>query len=267
MSLRLLLLRHGYAFLLLYVFAVQAGFPVPADPLLLLMGALAGDGHYSLVVSIAAGAAAAMAGDLLWYGLGRYKGARILRLLCKISLEPDSCVRQAENGFARRGAWSLVFAKFIPGLSLVSVPVAGAIRMRWWKFLLADGAGALLWCAAYILAGDIFHRQVDDVIALLGLFGQRAALVIGLLIAAYVGFRFLQRQLFLRRLRINRITPEEAFALIQRTQCVTVVDLRHAAEVERAGQKIAGALVLTPDDLRSRAHEIPASHEIILYCT
>jgi membrane protein DedA with SNARE-associated domain len=266
-SLRSLLLRHGYAFLLCYIFCVQAGAPVPADPLLLIMGALVGDGRYSLVLSIAVGAAAAVAGDLLWYELGRRKGAAVLGLLCRLSLEPDSCVRKAETGFARRGAWSLVFSKFVPGLSLVSVPVAGAIRMRPWKFLAADGAGSLLWCAASVALGRIFHRQVEAIIALLGLFGRRAGFTVALLITGYIGFRYLQRWLFIRRLRVNRISPAEAFGLVESGSAVTIVDLRHAAEIERNGFKIAGARILTPDEIRSRSHEIPAGQEIILYCT
>lgn len=266
-SLRSLLLGHGYAFLFCYVFCVQAGMPVPADPVLLVMGALVGDGRYLLALSIAAGTVAALAGDLLWYELGRRKGAAVLGLLCKLSLEPDTCVRKAENGFAKRGAWSLVFAKFVPGLSLVSVPVAGAIRMPAVRFLAADGLGSLAWCAAYILLGRIFHREVDVVIARLGLFGRRAGITVGILIGAYVGLRYLQRWAFIRRLRVNRISPGEAFALMESGRPVTVVDLRHAAEIERSGLKIAGARVLTPDDLRSRSHEIPAENEIILYCT
>ena len=267
MSLRALLLGHGYAFLFYYVFCVQAGVPVPADPLLLVMGALVGDGRYSLALSIATGSLAAVAGDLLWYELGRRKGGAVLGLLCKLSLEPDTCVRRAENGLAKHGAWSLVVSKFVPGLSLVSVPVAGAIRMRPEKFLAADGLGSFLWCAAYILLGRIFHREVNAVIALLGLFGRRAGITLAILIGAYVGFRYLQRRLFIRRLRVNRISPEEAFALVESGRPVTMVDLRHAAEIERSGLKIAGARVLTPEDLRSRSHEIPAENEIILYCT
>ncbi len=267
MLLRSLLLGHGYALLFCYVFCVQAGVPVPADPLLLVMGALVGDGRYSLALSIAAATLAAVAGDLLWYELGRRKGGAVLGLLCKLSLEPDTCVRKAENGFAKRGAWSLVFAKFVPGLSLVSVPVAGAIRMRPARFLAADGFGSLLWCTAYILLGRILHQQINVVIALVGLFGRRAGITVAILIGAYIGFRYLQRWLFLHRLRVNRISPEEALALMESRRPVTVVDLRHAAEIERSGFKIAGARVLTPEDLRSRSHEIPAENEIILYCT
>lgn len=266
--LRSLLLKHGYAFLFCYVFAVQAGAPIPADPLLLIMGALVGDGHYSFWISMLGGVLAAMAGDHLWYELGRRKGSVVLGLLCKLSLEPDSCVRKTELNFARRGAWTLVVAKFVPGMSLVSMPVAGAIRMRRSRFLMADAAGCLLWAGGYLMLGMLFHSQVDALVNLLGLFGKRAGLSALMLIAVYIGLRYLQRWRFLRQLRINRVGPEEAFAILNSEgAAVTIVDLRHPAEIERSGLKIAGALVMRPEELRARSGEIPKEHEIILYCT
>jgi membrane protein DedA with SNARE-associated domain len=266
-SFRSLLLRHGYVFLFCYVFSVQAGLPIPADPLLLIMGAFIGDGRYSGVLSIAAAVSGAMAGDYLWYELGRRKGMTILGLLCKLSLEPDTCIRKTENGFATRGAWTLVFAKFIPGMSLISMPMAGAIRMPIERFLLADAAGCLLWSTAYIFLGLLFHRQIDRVVRLLGLYGERAGVAAVFLIALYVALRYLQRWRFRRSLRIDRVSPREALALMDGRGGILVVDLRHPAEVERSGLKIAGALVLRPEDLRSRSHEIPKGQEVILYCT
>src|SRR3954452_16346089 len=151
-----LLLRHGYAFLFCYVFSVQAGIPIPADPLLLLMGALVGDGRYSLWLSAVAASAAALAGDTFWYELGRRRGRPVLALLFRLSIEPDTCVRNTENAFARRGAWTLLFAKFIPGMSLVSMPLAGASRMPRLRFLLVNSAGCLLWTVSYLLMGKLF---------------------------------------------------------------------------------------------------------------
>lgn len=266
-SFRSLLLSHGYAFLFCYVFAVQAGAPIPADPLLLVMGALAGDGRYSFWVSVATAATAAVAGDIFWYELGRRRGRSVLALLCKLSLEPDTCVRKTELGFRKRGAWTLLFTKFIPGMSLVSMPLAGAIRMRRWRFLLADVIGCGLWSVTYLLAGKLFHRQIDVLISMLGLFGRRAGIIVVTLIAAYVAWKYLQRWRFRRELRINRLSPQEALDLMNSGGPITVVDLRNPAEIEEEGLKIAGAVVLRPDDLRSRSHEIPETHEVILYCS
>ena len=177
-SIRSLLLHHGYALLFCNVLVVQAGAPLPADPLLLLTGALVRDGDYSFAAALALAIFAALIGDWFWYELGRWKGRRILSLLCKWSLEPDTCVRKTEMGFSKRGAWTLLFAKFIPGMSLVSTPLAGAIHMARWRFLLADAVGSALWASSYLLAGVIFHRQIDALIQMMGLFGSRAGVVV-----------------------------------------------------------------------------------------
>lgn len=266
-SFRYLLLQHGYLFVFAYVLAVGIGLPIPADPLLLLMGAMVGDHRYSFIPSLAAAAVAALIGDLVWYEIGRFRGSSVLGLLCKLTLEPDTCVRKTESAFAKRGSGALLFAKFVPGMSLLSVSLAGVSKMSYGRFLLADGAGCVLWASAYLLLGRIFHHQVDDVILWLGLFGRRAGFVIGALIGLYVGVKYFERKRFVRKLRINRITPEEARELLEGGQAITIIDLRHPAEIERDGMKIAGALVLRPDELRSRSGEIPREHEIILYCT
>lgn len=266
-SFRYLLLRHGYLFLFVYVLAVQAGLPIPADPLLLLMGAMAGDRRYSFPGSLCVAAVSALAGDLVWYELGRLRGRSVLGFLCKLSIEPDTCVRKTEAAFTKRGAGTLLFAKFVPGMSLVSMPLAGMIHMPRWRFLLADAAGCVLWSCSYLLAGFLLHRQVNDVILWLGLLGRRAGLVVLSLIALYLGLKYFQRWRILRELRINRVTPEAVRALLEKGEPITIVDLRHPSEVERDGMKLPGALILRPDDLRSRASEIPFEHEVILYCT
>lgn len=266
-SFRNLLLQHGYSFLFGYVLAVALGLPIPADPLLLLMGAMVGNHRYVFITSFLVAVCPALLGDILWYELGRFRGRSVLGLLCKLSLEPDTCVRKTEAAFAKRGAGALLFAKFVPGMSLVSVSLAGISRMPFWRFLLMDALGCSFWVSAYLFLGDVFHRQVDSLILLLGLFGRRAGLVILAAIALYVAGKYLQRWRFIRKLRIDRITPRQARELIESGDPVAVVDLRHPAEVERDGMKILGALVLRPDDLRSRFREIPRDQQIILYCT
>lgn len=267
LSFRYLLLYHGYLLLFVYVLAVALGLPIPADPLLLLMGAMVGNHRYLFAASLLAAVLPSLIGDILWYELGRFRGRSILGLLCKLSLEPDTCVRKTEAAFAKRGSGALLFAKFVPGMSLISVSLAGISRMRYWRFLLVDAAGCGLWAGGYLFLGRVFHRQVDALILLLGLFGRRAGLVILALIALYVAAKYLQRRQFIRKLRMDRITPHQARELLESGSPVTVIDLRHPAEVEREGIKIVGALVLRPDELRSRSGEIPRNQEIILYCT
>lgn len=266
-SFRSIILLHGYAFLFCYIFAVQAGVPVPSDPVLLIMGASIGDRHYSFSIALVVSVAAALSGDWLWYELGRWRGRPVLKLLCRFSLEPDTCVRKTELGFMKRGAWTLLFTKFVPGTSLISTPLAGAIRMPRWRFLLADAAGATLWSAAYLTVGILFHRQINAVIALLGLYGRRAGSVLAILLIAFVLWRYLQRVRFRRQLRIGRIGPNEVHSMMSNVPAPLIVDLRSPGEVERTGKKIAGAQVLRPAELRAHFKDILSDREVILYCT
>lgn len=266
-SFRSLLLQHGYSFLFSYILVVQVGVPVPADPALLVMGAMVGDHRYALTLSVAAVLAAALAGDYLWYELGRLRGRSILKTLCRLSFEPDGCIGQTEATFAKRGASALLFAKFIPGMSLISMSLAGTMRMPRRQFLLTDAAGCLLWATTYLVIGDLLHTQIDAIIGRLGLFGRRAGLTIFALLALYICYRLFQRWRFRRQLRMNRITPEALMELIEKGEPVTIVDLRNPSDVEQEGLKIIGALTVKPEDLRSGFHEIPENQEIILYCS
>src|SRR4029077_17159373 len=153
------LLHHGYVLLLAWVFAEQMGLPVPSMPLLLAAGALAGTGHLNFLASLFYVVFAALVADSIWYQLGRRKGIRILQFLCKISLEPDSCVRRTEGVFSKQGARSLLLAKFLPGLGTVAPPLAGIFHMRAWRFLLFDGLGALLWAGSYLGLGFAFSGE------------------------------------------------------------------------------------------------------------
>src|ERR1700719_2746933 len=202
------LLHHGYAVLLAWVFAEQIGLPVPSLPILLAAGALAGSGQFNFAGSIFLSVFACLTADSMWYGLGRIRGIKVLQLLCKISLEPDSCVRRTEGLFAKQGARSLVFAKFVPGLGSVAPPLAGIFHMRPERFLLFDVLGALLWASAYLGLGFVFSGEIEKVAehaAHLG--GGMFGLVIGAF-ALYIGYKFVARQRFLRGLRIGRISVE-----------------------------------------------------------
>jgi membrane protein DedA with SNARE-associated domain len=265
--LRYLLFRHGYLFVFVYVFGVQAGLPIPADPMLLVMGAIVGEGRYSLWLTLLTGMSAALLGDLIWYELGRRRGTSVLKILCRLSLEPDTCVRKTEDTFGRRGARTLLFAKFIPGLSLVSVPMAGVIRMPRSRFLLYDVSGSALWVSTYVLTGLIFRKQVQAIMDLISQLGRWGGILLVTLLALYLGFKYFQRWRFLRDFRINRLSPEKLREMLEAGVALTVVDLRHHLEVERDGLKLAGAVLMRPDELRARSREIPRDQEMILYCT
>src|SRR5437879_7529576 len=150
--------RHGYTLVFAWVFIEQAGLPVPSAPLLLAAGALSGAHGMNLSLAITFAVLASVASDSIWYELGRRKGVRVLRLLCRISLEPDSCVRQTEDVFARHGARSLLVAKFVPGLNTVAPPLAGIFRMRLSRFMVFNGVGTVLWAGAFVALGYSFRE-------------------------------------------------------------------------------------------------------------
>ena len=210
---------------------------------------------------------ALLTGYVFWYQLGRRKGRSVLDLLCKLSIEPDTCVRKTEDTFSRRGPVALLFVKFLPGLSLVSVALAGVTDMPFWKFLGLNAAGSALWIGSYLTVGMIFHHEVDAIIAWLGLFGQRAGSIVVLLLALYLLAKYAQRRLRLRWLRINRISPHDVYDRLTSGDPLTILDLRNSAEVARSGVKIVGATVINTSELRYRISAVPIGRDIILYCT
>jgi membrane protein DedA with SNARE-associated domain len=261
------LLHHGYTVLLGWVFAEQIGLPLPSMPLLLAAGALAGTGHLSLFACLLYAVLAAVAADSIWYYLGRRKGIRILQLLCKISLEPDSCVRRTEGVFAKQGARSLLVAKFLPGLSTVAPPLAGIFHMRARRFLLYDALGSLFWAATFLGIGFVFSGQIERVAEYLASFGGWLLVVILGALAGYIAYKFIGRQRFLRDLRISRITVDELKGKIDAGEELAIVDLRHSMDFEAEPETIPGAFRMDAKELQEKNDRLPRNREIILYCT
>ena len=260
-------LRHGYLFVFASVLAEQIGLPIPALPVLLAMGALAGKGQMSYPGALALCVLAALAADAMWYMLGRSRGASILRLLCRISLEPDSCVRQTENVFLRHGARALLFAKFVPGLSTAFPPMAGNFRMAPWKFGVFDGLGALAWAGSYSLIGLIFRDQINDVLQALLHFGTWVLAFVGGLLALYILFKYVQRRRFYYKLRVARIEPATLMELLEAGQEVIIIDLRNSLEREDSPSKIPGAIALSFEDMETGLADVPLDRDVVLYCT
>jgi membrane protein DedA with SNARE-associated domain len=261
------LIRHGYAVLFVWVFAEQVGVPLPATPLLLAAGALAGSGQLSLALSLGIPVVAALLGDLIWYEFGRRRGGKVLNLLCKISLEPDSCVRKTETAFAQRGARSLLLAKFVPGLSTMAPPLAGIIGMRLPRFVLFDALGSLLYVGTFVGLGFVFSNQIEKVAARIASLGFSLVVIVVGGFAAYIAWKYVQRRRFIRSLRIARITPEELRKKIEAGEEVVVVDLRGSLDFEAAPHTIPGAIRLAAEQLDSDHNLIPRDREIVLFCT
>src|SRR5215469_2840374 len=243
------LLRHGYVVLLAWVFGEQIGLPVPSLPLLLAAGALAGTGHLNLLASLLVCVFAAVVADSIWYALGRLKGIKILQLLCKISLEPDSCVRRTEGIFAKQGARSLLIAKFLPGLSTVAPPLAGIFHMRARKFLLFDGLGATIWGFSILGTGYIFSEQIEAIAEQAARLGGGLAVLLIAILAGWITRKWMARRKFIRELRIGRITPQELKQKIDEGDHLIIVDLRHSLDFEADPETIPGAFRIDASEL------------------
>lgn len=258
--------QYGEILLFAVVFAEQIGLPLPAIPVLLAAGALAGAGKIALTGAIVLSVIACVAGDLIWYELGRRRGRRALNLLCRISLEPDSCVRRTENFFTRHGVRSLVLAKFIPGLSTLAPALAGLFRISMQRFLLYNGLGAVLWTLAFIIPGYLLSNQIERLAEVAERLGLWLAFFFGAGITAYLAYKFVHRQLLLRELRIARITAEELKRMMDNGHELMVVDLRGKLDHEADPYTIRGALRMTAEELEQRHHEIPRHQDVILFC-
>lgn len=240
---------------------------MPAIPYMLAAGALAGMGRLDIGLLMAISVAAALPPDLLWYEIGRRHGMGPIRFVCRVSLEPDSCVRDTESRFARHGAHSLVLAKFIPGVETVAPPLAGVFRMRRSRFLLFDALGTALWSGTFLGLGYLFHPQVDRIARLAGRLGGWLFAILAAALMAWLGWKYVRRRRFLRELRIARITPEELRARLEAGEEIEIVDVRHSVDFEAEPSTIPGARHIAVEDFEDRHREIPRDREVVLYCT
>jgi len=259
--------KHGYLVLFAWITAEQFGAPVPAVPILIAAGVLSATGQLTLPSALAVGILGCLIGDTFWYALGKQRGSAVLRLLCKISLEPETCVRRSSEFISRYRGRSLVVAKFIPGVSAVAVPLAANSGISLWSFFSYDFLGSLLYVGGYLALGRVLGGRIDK----LSVFSDSLKSVsLGLAIIgalAILGWRSYRRRQFQNDVRVARITPKEVWDLIEGRQSPYVVDLRHALDMLTDPRVIPGALRMTPDELSRRHNEIPRDREIILYCT
>ena len=224
---------------LLLIFAAvlldEIGLPVPSLPALVVAGAIARDGHFSLPSVIASALGGALVADIIWYWACRRLGRRVLALLCRISLAPDSCVRQTENLFSRLGAWSLLFARYIPAFSNIAVAMAAIVRVPLVFFLALNLAGSFFYYGLAVLVGALFHRAVADVLHTMETFGTVSIAALIAAFAAYILFRWWERVTFIRQLRMDRITIEELVGLIESGKAPIILDVRSAETRGRDG--------------------------------
>jgi membrane protein DedA with SNARE-associated domain/rhodanese-related sulfurtransferase len=258
--------QYGYSFLFLVAFAENLGLPVPCYPLILVAAALAGPLHLHLPLIFLAAILAALAGDGIWYQLGRSKGRPILRKLCSLSLSPDSCVNRTEHTFRRYGVKSLLVTKFLPGLNAVASPLAGMLKVSRLKFFSADLAGIAIWAGSAIALGRTFRTQVEWVMEWITAFGRTGILILGVILAGWLLLKWVERRQFYRLLERSRISAPELKERLERGEDIAIVDLRGELSYHGDGLKVAGAIWIPPYDFEERYGEIPLGRPVVMYC-
>lgn len=257
------LTQHGTIVLFAAVFAEQIGLPLPAVPFLIAAGALVGTGQMSLSMAVLAAVLAALLGDQVWFELGRRRGRRVLNWLCRISLEPTSCVRRTEDFFARHGVHSLVVAKFVPGLSTIAPPLAGIVGLRMPQYLLYNGLGTILWVGSGIGLGYVFSDQLEQALSLTARLGPTVGLILLGSVIGYVVYKALQW--YQVEHVVPRLTAQQVTEKLAAGEDPVIIDLRsHAARQEDAG--IPGSCPLSLEALNSRHQDLPRDRDVILYC-
>jgi membrane protein DedA with SNARE-associated domain/rhodanese-related sulfurtransferase len=261
------LAEHGSAVLFAVVLIEQLGLPLPSLPWIIAAGAMAADGKINLPATLTGIVAACLIADCVWFKLGQHGGARMMGVLCRISLQPDTCVRRTRSLFDRHGMRSVIAAKFIPGLSAIVSPLAGMSGVKLQRFLFFDAIGSLLHGSVYLLVGVLFRHQLDHVISTLARLGNWGLILIASAIIGYIGFRYFQRRRLLRHLRIARIDVAEVRRRQIAGEPLSIFDLRSRAELELDPQVISGARRVDYDELIQHGHELARDRDIYVYCS
>ena len=267
-----LLAHHTYSLLFGWVLIEQGGLPIPSVPLMIAAGTMSAAHKLHVAYALPVILFACYISDSARYFLGKNFGARVLNVLCHFSLEAATCVERTHNTVGKRGAFTLLFAKFVPGLSTVAAPIAGQLRIPYLTFVLYDMAGSLIWSGAWLFAGRFFGdiaKRSSDFFALLGRFG--IALVL-LMVVALVIYRLVKRRQFLTQLEGLRLDPQQLMAMIDEAvrdglDRPFIIDLRHPLDVLTDPLVLPGALRIGPEELKQRREIIPTDRDIVLYCT
>jgi membrane protein DedA with SNARE-associated domain/rhodanese-related sulfurtransferase len=257
-------IRHGYAVLFFWILAEQGALPIPSVPLLLVCGALAKTGHLSAAPILFHGVLACLIADCAWFQLGRSRGRRILGFLCRMALEPDSCVRETENGFVRYGVRFLLVSKFVPGMNALAAPLAGSARVGWGPFLFFDTLGATFFVSAWGTVGYLFSGQLEAVGDIVGRAGFRLFLSIVMVICGWIAWKYFQRKRFFWKLAMARIPVAELQRMLEAGEDVVVIDVR---SMQNKDGPIPGALRIPLSELAARHNEVPRDRDVVLFCS
>jgi len=272
LSVLAMLEHHAYSLVFGWVLLEQAGIPIPSVPVMLAAGTMSSAHKLHLEYAIPLILLACLIADSAWYFLGRRHGRRILDLLCRFSLESTTCVAKTQSTMTRRGAVTLLFAKFVPGLSTVAAPIAGQAGISYPVFAAYDMVGSLIWCGAWLFAGRFFGDLAKRSQDFFGLLEHFAVLLVVLGVIGLLIYRVVKRRQFKTNLRGLRLEPQELMAMIEQAlhdgvERPFIVDLRHPLDVLTDPLVLPGALRIGPEELKKRREMLPLDRDVVVYCT
>ncbi|QNP60428.1 rhodanese-like domain-containing protein [Paenacidovorax monticola] len=265
-----LIREYGFGVVFLNVLVEQLGAPIPAYPVLVITGALAGQDGAQSAWLVALAVAGALIADVLWYHAGKAYGHRVLGRICRISLSPDACIRQTESLYSRWGPKSLLIAKFVPGFASIASALAGVVGTPRTVFVLYDTLGALIWVGSAVLLGSLFSTTVEDLLAVLTALGQGGLVLLAGALAVFIARKWWQRQRTVRSLSMPRVSVQELRGLQSQGAAPTLIDVRPAEAFQAGHIPGAQAWSLRPQGGKTpHAHLLPHDahpHGVVVYC-
>jgi membrane protein DedA with SNARE-associated domain/rhodanese-related sulfurtransferase len=266
-----LVVRYGPALVFVNALAASLGLPVPAMPTLVLFGALAAVHPESigshLLPVLALAVTASVIGDSVWFLAGRFYGGATLKTLCRLSLSRDTCVKKTERFFGRWGVRVLTVSKLVPGLSLLSVPMAGAVGTRYRTFVAHDAIGAAIWATLGLAIGVIVSRQIDWLFDAIGRLGHASLIVAAALLAAYAAYRWMRRRAFTKKLIDARIAVAELNELVRGEPAPVILDIRSDEKRRLDPYVIPGARFADERRLDEIVADYRLDQKIVIYCS
>jgi membrane protein DedA with SNARE-associated domain len=259
--------RHGYLALGIIVFLEAIGLPIPAAVALVVTGAAAAWHVLSPINTLAVAVLAIVAGDLVLFELGRRSGWWLLGFLCRVSINPETCILRSAESFYKRGRMTLVFAKFVPGINTMAPPLAGSMRMKFWQFFRLDLAGALFYAVTYFGVGYAFSRLLKDILHAFEAVGRAVEVVFVLAAAGYIAYRVYVYWTH----RVYRVVPRaQVSELVARQEAgeeFVIADVRSHGYYDAGTERIKGSIRFEPNNFHESLNLLPKEKPIFLYCT
>lgn len=261
--------RHGYALTFALLFAEAIGLPFPAAIALVAAGAAAASHTLSGPGVLLAAMVALIIGDTAQFWLGRYSGWALLGFLCRLSMNPETCILRSAESFYKRGKVTLLIAKFIPGINTMAAPLAGSMKMRFGQFLCLDLAGALLYSATYLLVGYLSRDFLAATLSGFHAAGRAMEVIVIAALAVYAIYRAAQFRRYKKYRIMPRVQVQELAARLasEGANRVQIVDVRSHGYYDIGAERIAGSIRIEPNNLEEEIKSLPKDKDIYLYCT